>query len=119
VLSFSRSPFYCRSHVSPYVISSVFTHFLINISIGLSLAHQIAQLEETAPAGSPLLTRAVQKYIFHFFRSADFDPEDVQITGIDHEEHPVEDSGVRAHYLDVGCVFFFFPSSGWFQPVPL
>ncbi|KIM74675.1 hypothetical protein PILCRDRAFT_99127 [Piloderma croceum F 1598] len=49
-------------------------------SARLSLAQQIALLEETAPA--------------------DFDPEDVQITGV--EQDTADASAARGHYLDVG-----------------
>ncbi|KIJ20772.1 hypothetical protein PAXINDRAFT_174212 [Paxillus involutus ATCC 200175] len=48
----------------------------------LSLAQQIAQLEDVAPA--------------------DFDPEDVHITGADPDEFIEDNSASRAHYIDVG-----------------
>ncbi|KAF9221427.1 TRAUB-domain-containing protein [Gyrodon lividus] len=49
----------------------------------LSLAQQIAQLEDVAPA--------------------DFDPEDVQVTGADPDDEIVADNSVtREHYIDVG-----------------
>jgi len=52
---------------------------------GLSLAQQIAQLEDVAPV--------------------DFDPEDVQVTGIDPDTdlaNVADNSAARAHYFDVG-----------------
>ncbi|KAH7881800.1 TRAUB-domain-containing protein [Phlebopus sp. FC_14] len=48
----------------------------------LSLALQIAQLEDVAPA--------------------DFDPEDIQVTGVDPDGIVTDDGAARAHYIDVG-----------------
>lgn len=68
---------------------------------GISLAEQIAQLEDATPVGKPACSTAA--IIVHSYLSlVDFDPED-EVTGHDPEDiFPEDNSAVRDHYIDVG-----------------
>ncbi|KAG6335802.1 hypothetical protein ID866_3280 [Astraeus odoratus] len=69
---------------------------------GLSLAQQIAELEDVAPAGKCSLEPSPSRHTLT--RSSDFDPEDAEVRGVDpDEDEVVEDStAARAHYVAVG-----------------
>ncbi|KIK96501.1 hypothetical protein PAXRUDRAFT_10787 [Paxillus rubicundulus Ve08.2h10] len=66
----------------------------------LSLAQQIAQLEDVAPAGKSFPTKSSS--CTPNLLNADFDPEDVHITGAEPDEVIEDQSASRAHYTDVG-----------------
>jgi hypothetical protein len=68
---------------------------LSDISIpGLSLAEQIAQLEEAAPAG----TLDLHVKLHPIKLCIELDPEDLQ----NDADEPSTDLAAREHYLDVG-----------------
>ncbi|KAF8845233.1 TRAUB-domain-containing protein [Paxillus ammoniavirescens] len=66
----------------------------------LSLAQQIAQLEDVAPAGKSFPTKSSSRT--SNLLKTDFDPEDVHITGADPDKVIEDNSAPRAHYIDVG-----------------
>lgn len=66
--------------------------------LGLSLAQQIAELDEPTPAGKPFILASI---ISHSPFITDFDPEDEQHDSPDLLQDLVE---VREHYIEVGWV---------------
>jgi hypothetical protein len=64
---------------------------------GLSLAQQIAQLDDAAPVGAFDQYCAVRSFI----STSDFDIEDIQ-PAYSENEPVVDPSAAREHYLDVG-----------------
>ncbi|KAI5995691.1 apoptosis-antagonizing transcription factor [Pisolithus albus] len=67
----------------------------------LSLAQQIAELEDVAPAGKYALVTVSCATLTQWY--TDFDPEDVEARGADPEDEAIKDiSAARADYINVG-----------------